>query len=212
MMQEHCHDEAASHQLPMTAAFWIIRIVSTEESSSLMQTVMQTCFSTHPVILNATATQYTCSLNSVYHPHWLMQWSRHCSHMCIPVHSPWLPGSINVVQTILIIFTMAGLFQNRPHIHTHIYIHTHKCGYCINCSATFSVHLKCLEDLSISVYLSSFHSFYQLYCISCHNIFQFLVYFWIFSKNFFAITNNAMIFILRCTYFWVSVYFWITGF
>ena len=32
--------------------------------------------------------------------------------MYIPVHSPWLPGYMDVVQTILI--TMAGLFLDRP--------------------------------------------------------------------------------------------------
>ena len=40
-------------------------------------------------------------------PHWRVQWSCHCSHMCIPVHSPWLPGFI-------VILTMAGLFPDRP--------------------------------------------------------------------------------------------------
>ena len=91
-------------------AFWIIRIVSTEECSSLMQNLRQIRCCTHSVILNATATQYTCSLNRIYHPHWLVQWSHHCSHMCIPVHSPWLSGYINVVQTILVILIMSGLF------------------------------------------------------------------------------------------------------
>ena len=33
--------------------------------------------------------------------------------MCIPVHSPWLPGYIDVTQTILTL-TMAGLFLDRP--------------------------------------------------------------------------------------------------
>ena len=56
------------------------------------------------------ATQYTCSLNSVYCPYWLVQWNRSCSHMCIPVHSPWLPGYIDVMQMVLIILTMAGLY------------------------------------------------------------------------------------------------------
>ena len=32
------------------------------------------------------------------------------------VHSSWLPGYINVIQTILVIFTMAVLFLDRPHI------------------------------------------------------------------------------------------------
>ena len=57
-----------------------------------------------------------CSLNGIYHPHWLVQWSRHCSHMLIPVHSPWPAGYIDVLQTVLVIVTMAGLFLDRPHI------------------------------------------------------------------------------------------------
>ena len=36
--------------------------------------------------------------------------------MHIPVHSPRLPGYINVMQIILIILTMAGLFPDIPHI------------------------------------------------------------------------------------------------
>ena len=66
-------------------AFWVILIVSTEECSSLMQNLMQIHYCTYSVILNVTATHYTCSLNSVYHPHWLVQWSRHCSQMHLPV-------------------------------------------------------------------------------------------------------------------------------
>ena len=110
MMQEQvcCCVEAANHQVPI--AFWIIQIVSVEECPSLMQNLMQICCSTCSVILNAMATQYACSLNGVCYSHWPVQWSRHCSCMCIPVHSPWLPGYINVVQTILVILTMAGLY------------------------------------------------------------------------------------------------------
>ena len=63
-----------------------------------------------------TATQYTCSLNCIYLPHWLVQWSHHCLHMYIPVHSPWLPGYIDIMQTILIILTVVGPFPERPHI------------------------------------------------------------------------------------------------
>ena len=36
--------------------------------------------------------------------------------MCIPVHSPWLPGYINVAQISLIILIMAGLFLDRPRV------------------------------------------------------------------------------------------------
>ena len=75
-----------------------------------MQNLMQIHCSTHSVILNAMATQYTCSLSSIYHLHRLVQWSHHCSHMSIPVHSPWVPGYIDAVQAVLVILTMAGLF------------------------------------------------------------------------------------------------------
>ena len=81
-----------------------------EECSNLTQNLMQICCSTHSVILNVMATQYTCSHNSIYHPHWLVQWSRHCSHTRIPAHCPWLPGYNGVVQTVLITLTTAGLF------------------------------------------------------------------------------------------------------
>ena len=116
--QARCRDEAANHQLPIAVAFWVIWIVSMEECSSLTQNLVQIHCSTHSVILNVTATQYTCSLNGAYRPHWLVQWSCHCSHMCIPVHSPWLPGCMDVTQTILVILTMAGLFPDRPRMYT----------------------------------------------------------------------------------------------
>ena len=113
--QAHCPNEAANHQLPIATAFWIIQIVSTEECSSLTQNLIQIHCFTCSVILNERATLYTCSFNGLYCPHWLVQWSHHCSHMHIPVHSPWLPGYIDVAQTVLLILTMAGLFQDRPH-------------------------------------------------------------------------------------------------
>ena len=110
MMRERarCHDEGASHQLPIAAAFWNIWLVSTEEYSSLTQNLMQIHCSTHSFIVNVTATQYTSSLNSVYRPHWLA--------LCIPIHSPWLPCYNNVMRTALIMLTMAGFFPDRTHI------------------------------------------------------------------------------------------------
>ena len=68
-----CCDEAANHQLPTGEAFWIIQIASLEECSSLTQNLMQIHFATCSVIFNVTATQYTCSLNGIYRPHWLVQ-------------------------------------------------------------------------------------------------------------------------------------------
>ena len=102
------------------------------ECSSLMQNWMKIRCSTCSVILNVTVTQYTCSLNGIYCPHWLVQWSCHFSHLCIPVHSLWLPGYMDVLQTILVILTMAGLFLNRPcfmcvcvYLYTHMFICIH---------------------------------------------------------------------------------------
>ena len=115
---EHCHDEAAGHQLSIAAAFWIIWIVSVEEYSSFTKNLMQIRSSTHSVILNTMTTQYRHSVNGVYRPHWLVQWSYHYSHLHIPVHSPWLPGYIHVMLTILIILTMVGLSPRRPRIFT----------------------------------------------------------------------------------------------
>ena len=111
-----CRDEASNYRLPIAEALWIIWIVSMEECSSLTQYLMQIHCSICSVILNVMATQYTCSLNIVYHPHWLVQWSCSSSYMYIPVYHPWLPYYINVTQTVLIILTMAGLSPDRPHI------------------------------------------------------------------------------------------------
>ena len=115
MMQEQvcCHNEAANHQLPIAEAFGITWTVSAEECSSFTQSCMEICCSTHSIILKAIVTQYTCSLNGIYCPHWLVQWNHHYSPMCIPIHSLWLPGYINVSQTIFVILTMVGHLPDR---------------------------------------------------------------------------------------------------
>ena len=100
-------------QLPSAAPSYFSECHRPSESSSLTQNLMQIRCSVYSVTLNSMATQYTCSLNGVYRPHWLIQQSHHCSHMHIPVHSSWLPGFINVTQTVLVILTMAGLFLDR---------------------------------------------------------------------------------------------------
>ena len=92
----HCHDEAANYQLPTAATFWVVQIVSAEEWSSLTQNLMQVHCCASSVILNATATQHTISLNRIYHTHWLVEWNHHCSLMSIPVHSPWSYESFKI--------------------------------------------------------------------------------------------------------------------
>ena len=109
----HFHDETANHQLPIVAAFWIIQMVPKGNYSKIwcrfVAPFTQSFWMQKPHSTHAHSTASTT-------PHWLVQWSHHCSCMCIPVHSLWLPGYINVVQTILVILTMAGLFPNIPHI------------------------------------------------------------------------------------------------
>ena len=113
--QIHCHGEAANHQLPIVMAFWVIQIVSVEGGVFKLNEKFDADLLLYSVILNVMATHYTCSLNGIYHPHWLVQWSHHCSHMWVPVHCPWLPGYIDIPQTVLIILTTAGIFLDRPH-------------------------------------------------------------------------------------------------
>ena len=118
--QAYCDDEAANHQLPAAVAFWIIWIVSAEECSNLMQNLMQVHCSTRSVILNAVTTQYTRSLNGVYRPHWLDQYSEVVVH----AHSSPLSlaaSDINVMWTILVILTTkvhSWTFSRPPH-HEH---------------------------------------------------------------------------------------------
>ena len=153
----HCHDEDAHHQLPKLfgwLSFWIIQIVSTEECSSLTQNLMQIHCSTNSVILNAMATQCTCSLNGVYRPHWLVQWSLHCSCMCIPVHSPWLPGYSDVMKMVLIILTMAGLFLDRPRI-------TWKVLWCLRDHPAHNGISGDLTQMTLVLFINSPHYLYM---------------------------------------------------
>ena len=56
--RECCHDEAPNSQLPIAVAFWIIRLISAEECSSLTQNLMYIRCSTCSVILNTMTIQY----------------------------------------------------------------------------------------------------------------------------------------------------------
>ena len=58
----------------------------------------------------------------VYCPHWLIQWSHHCSCMRITVHSPWLLGYIDVTENVLIMLTVVGLFLDRPRVLLYFYL------------------------------------------------------------------------------------------
>ena len=64
--------------------------------------------------------------------------------MCIPVHSPWLPGNINVVQTVLIVLAMAGLFLDRPRGY-HIFIQSLIGWTFEGCNATSTRQKACIR-------------------------------------------------------------------
>ena len=59
-----CPDEAANHQLPTAAAFWTMRIVSTEECLSLMQNWMQVHCSTQSFWMGRPHSTHTRSMTS----------------------------------------------------------------------------------------------------------------------------------------------------
>ena len=99
---------------------------------------MQIHFSTLSVILNVMATQSTCSYTSVHHPHWLVQWSHHYSCVRIPVHSAWLPGYIDVMQTILV--TWLDFFQTDLVFKTLVVVSLH--GVLLWTTVTFSLYLS----------------------------------------------------------------------
>ena len=107
LMQEwvRCCDEVANHRLPTAVAFGIIGIVSAEGCSSLSKTSCR-------FIAQLTQSFWMWWLQNKHAhtrasttPKWLAQWSGHCSHTRIPVHFPWLPGYMDVIQNILIILT-----------------------------------------------------------------------------------------------------------
>ena len=131
--QVHCREEAANLQLPIAVAFWIIQMVSMEGCSSLMQNLIQIHCFTRSLILNthAQSTEPTA-------PHWLVQWSHHCSHLHIPIHSPRLPGYTDIAQTVLIA-TMAGLFLDRPHMGIYIFIER-DWQTSVSCSTYLCIH------------------------------------------------------------------------
>ena len=71
----------ATFTTSLPKAFWIIQIFSTEKCLHLTQNLMQIHCSTHSVTLNMMTTQYTRTLDGIYCPQWLLQWSRHFSHI-----------------------------------------------------------------------------------------------------------------------------------
>ena len=111
MHERACCDEVANHQLPVVVAFW--NICSFCRGMFTLNTKFDADSLLYLLSHFECVGHSTWSLNSIYHPHWLVQWSCHCSCMRIPVHSPWLPGYID---TILVIFTMAGLFPDLVYI------------------------------------------------------------------------------------------------
>ena len=116
VMHEWAHgcDKAANHHLPIAAAFWIIWIVP--------RGMLKLNAKFDADLLLYSLSHFECDGHTV---HMLTQWclpslltntaeSSLFTHACVPVHSPWLPGYTDVVQTILLVLTKAGLSPDRP--------------------------------------------------------------------------------------------------
>ena len=117
--------------------FWIIWILFVEECSSLMQNAHSFLYSfSHFESGGHTVHMLTWQCLP---PHWPVQWSHHCSHMCIPVHSVWLPGYIAVRQTVFIILTMAGLFPDRLLTYVYVYVNIYAFRSVFQPSNTFVI-------------------------------------------------------------------------
>ena len=107
---------------------------------------------------------HTCSLNSIYHPHWPVQWSHHCSCMCILVHSPWLPGYIDSrsckpfsLYSQWLDFSWTDLYMYVIHTHTHscIYIITYIiCIIIIIVCNNYILFLRNISEFIVVVSLS----------------------------------------------------------
>ena len=102
-----CPDEAANHSLLIAVAFWVTWIVTWRNVK------FNAKFDTDALLY--LLSHFECSGRTVHTLTQLRlpQWSRHCSHMHSPVHSPWLPGYISIAQTVLIVLIMTGLFPDR---------------------------------------------------------------------------------------------------
>ena len=84
-----------------------------EERANIMEDVMQIHCSTHSVILNATATQYTCSLKGIYHP---LLTSTVKLSLFSHAHSSLLSSVARLHRccaNILVILTMPGFFSGQ---------------------------------------------------------------------------------------------------
>ena len=100
------------------------------------------------------------------------------SHMSTPVHSHWLPGYIDVAQTILYITVMAGLFLDRPHK----YILSH--GDIL----TLSVQSLAFSTLALNVILA------KVFCVCCCSLLRKLEH---------SFLSSEVVFIL----FYLFIYF-----
>ena len=102
-----------NQQLPIAAASWLVCIFRREmftlsakfDADSLLYWLS-----------NFECNGHTAHVLTQRHlpPPLLVLWSCHCSRVCIPVPSSWLPGYIDVMQTVLLILTMVRLFPDRP--------------------------------------------------------------------------------------------------
>ena len=134
-LQHLCHTFICDAFIALSLkAFWIIRVVSMEECSSLSQNLLQIRCFTCSVILTAMAAQYTRSLSGVYHP---TLTSTVKVSLFTHVHSsPFSLGPGYIDVTVPIILIMAGHFLDRLYVCVCVYIYV-----CVCMCVYISIHL-----------------------------------------------------------------------
>ena len=90
------------------------------------------------------------------------QWSHHCSCMGIPVHTPWLPCYISVMQTDLVLLTVAGVTPDSPRMFSFYYKQFLKFMYHFIFPSAIYESLVALQPHQHLVF-SVFYSFKLLY-------------------------------------------------
>ena len=121
-----------------------------------MQNLTQIHCSTCSVIMNAMTTQYTCSLNGVYDPHWLVQWSCHFSWA---FQSTLFGCQVTLMLRNHSCYINNGWTLSRQTPYIHIYIYIYVCIYIYAYTYISLYFYKHIYKISLSplyIYLSGF--------------------------------------------------------
>ena len=114
-----CCDEAANHQLSISCGLLnhlnsfhrgMCKLPGKFDTDSLLYLLSRFEFNGHTVHMLPLQHLPPPLISTV-------KSSLFTSHMHVPVHCPWAPGYGDIVQTLLVILTIAGLSPHRPYTH-----------------------------------------------------------------------------------------------